>query len=239
MRRKKTLHEPKMMEVIEEEKFENDEPFDREFKIETPQKKRYDFKTSEKFSKGNPHSDNLIKNNNNNQNISNSTTETKYVGDKKVTTTTTTKTEHGKDGQKKTVTTTITEEVGRDRKPEPIFRNKVVKDIPFKSYGRRQYQNPKDEFDIEKEMKELEKDFDAEFGHLNLKSPIKPVFEPTDDMFDKEDDIDMPEGAVSIEVKQKIITDSKGKPVLIVHKTIHYANGEKKTIIEKKNLVKK
>ena len=101
------------------------------------------------------------------------------------------------------------------------------------------YQNPKDEFDIEKEMKELEKDFDAEFGHLNLKSPIKPVFESTDDMFEKEDDIDIPEDAVSIEVKQKTITDSKGKPVLVVHKTIHYANGEIKTIIEKKNIVKK
>ena len=242
-RRKKTLHEPKMMEVIEEEKFENEEPFDREFKIETPQKKRYDFKTSEKFGKGNTYSDNLNKSKNPRPipNLSNSKVETKYLGDKKVTTTTTTKTEQGKDGQKKTVTTTITEEVGGGRNPnlEPRFRNKVVKDIPFKSYGRRQYQNPKDEFDIEKEMKELEKDFDAEFGHLNLKSPIKPVFEPTDDMFDKEDDIDMPEGAVSIEVKQKIITDSKGKPVLIVHKTIHYANGEKKTIIEKKNLVKK
>ena len=66
-----------------------------------------------------------------------------------------------------------------------------------------------------------------------------PIFEPTDDIFDKEDDIDLPEGAVSVEVKQKTITDSKGKPVLIVHKTIHYDNGETKTFIEKKNLVKK
>ena len=88
-------------------------------------------------------------------------------------------------------------------------------------------------------MKELEKDFDSEFGHLNLKSVHKPVFESTDDMFEKEDDIEMPEDAVSVEVKQKTITDSKGKPVLVVHKTIHYQNGEKKTIIEKKNIVKK
>ena len=36
----------------------------------------------------------------------------------------------------------------------------------------------------------------------------------------------------------KTITDSKGKPVLIVHKTIYYQNGEKKTIIEKKILLK-
>ena len=134
------------------------------------------------------------------------------------------------------MTTTVTEEIGTE---EPRFRNKFVKDIPFKSYGRKKYQSPKDEFDIEKEMKELEKDFDEEFGHLNLKSPIKPVFESTDDMFEKEDEIEIPEGAISVEVKQKTITDSKGKPVLIVHKTIYYQNGEKKTIIEKKNIVKK
>ena len=236
IRRKRTIHQPKMMEVIEEEKAENEEPFDREFKIETPQKKSYDFKTAEKFGKGNSYSDNLNKNKSKNPNTSNSKVETKYVGDKKVTTTTTTKTETGKDGQKKTVTTTITEEVGKD---EPKFRNKVVKDIPFKSYGRRRYQNPRDEFDIEKEMRELEKDFNDEFGLLNFKSPIKPLFESTDDMFEKEDDIEMPEGAVSVEVKQKTITDSKGKPVLVLHKTIQYENGEKKTIIEKKNIVKK
>ena len=236
IRRKRTLHQPKTMEVIEEEKDEDEEPFDREFKIETPQKKRYDFKTADKFGKGNTYLDNLNKNATKNPTVSNSTVETKYVGDKKVTTTTTTKTETGKDGQTKTVTTTITEEVGKD---QPRYRNKVVKDIPFKSYGRRQYQKPNVEFDIEKEMRELENDFNAEFGHLNLKSPIMPVFESTDDMFEKEDDIEMPEGAVSVEVKQKTITDSKGKPVLVVHKTIEYENGEKKTIIEKKNLVKK
>ena len=266
-RRKKTIHEPKMMEVIEEEN-DDDEAFDREFKIESTKKpnqnqnpnpnpkptvasdrnvgkissfssKRNKEKEKEKDKDSNPNS--------------NTTVETKYIGDKKVTTTTTTKTETGDDGMKKTVTTTVTEEIddngdnGRNNNYnnynkynyEPRYRNKFVKEIPFKSYGRKKYHNQKDEFDVEKEMKELEKDFDSEFGHLNLKSPIKPVFESTDDMFEKEDDIDMPDGAVSMEVKQKTITDSKGKPVLIVHKTITYENGEKKTIIEKKNLVKK
>ena len=237
IRRKRTLHEPKMMEVIEEEKQESEEPFDREFKIESPHKRRQNYAPTKNIGKVTNFSENLNKNPN--SNITNSTTETKYMGDKKVTTTTTTKTETGEDGKKKTVTTTITEEIGHGNGEPPRFRNKIVKDIPFKSYGRKMYQNPKDEFDIEKEMKELEKDFDAEFGHLNLKSPIKPVFESTDDMFEKEDDIDIPEDAVSIEVKQKTITDSKGKPVLVVHKTIHYANGEIKTIIEKKNIVKK
>ena len=232
IRRKKTVHEPKGMEVIEEEKSENEEPFDREFKIETPLKKENNYIPPKNIEKISNFSEN--KNKKPNSNLKNSTTETKYLGDKKITTTTTTET--ADDGNKKTITTTITEEIGHEI---PRFRNKVVKDIPFKSYGRKMYQNPKDEFDIEKEMRELEKDFDKEFGHLNLKSPIKPVFESTDDMFEKEDDIDIPDGAISIEVKQKTITDSKGKPVLVVHKTIHYDNGEIKTIIEKKNIVKK
>ena len=230
LRRKRTIHQPKMMEVIEEENLENEDPFDREFKIESPKKKRQNFPTKEKFGKVNNFADN------NKKTDTNSTVETKYVGNKKVTTTTTTKTETGGDGKKKVVTTTVTEEIGGG---EPRIRNKVVKDIPFKSFGRRNFQNPKDEFNIEKEMKELEKNFDSEFGNFSFKSPIKPVFESTDDMFEKEDDIDMPEGAISVEVKQKTITDSKGKPVLIVHKTINYENGEKKTIIEKQNIVKK
>ena len=236
IRRKRTLHEPRKMEIIEEEKDENDEPFDREFKIESsekrPQKRVFpQDKKIQNFS-----DINNINTSKNNNNITNSKTETKYIGDKKVTTTTTTTTQTGGDGKKETITTTVTEEIGGE---PPKFRNKFVKNIPFKSYGRKKYFDNDDEFNIEKEMKELEKDFDKEFGHLNLKSPIKPVFDATDDMFENEDDIDMPEGAVSIEVKQKTITDSKGNPVLIVHKTINYENGEKKTIIEKQNIVKK
>ena len=230
VRRRRTIHEPKLMEIIEEEKDENDEPFDREFKIESSKKipkPQSQIPPEKKIS-------NFSKSQNNN---TNTTTETKYIGDKKVTTTTTTSTKMGNDGKKETITTTTTEEISGE---PPKYGNKFVKNIPFKSYGRKKYHDfHDDDFDIEKEMAELEKDFDKEFGHLNLKSPIKPVFDATDDMFENEDDIDIPEGAVSIEVKQKTITDSKGNPVLVVHKTISYENGEKKTIIEKKNIVKK
>jgi hypothetical protein len=212
-RRKKTLHEPKNMEVIKEEKEENEEhPFDREFRIESS-------KTKPKIKKPEPKISNFSKNLN-----------------KSLKTTTTTKTETDKDGNKKTVTTTIREEVDGD---DPFYENKFVKDIPFKSFGRKKFHDLDDEFDIEKEMRELEKDFDSEFRLMNLKSPIKPVFEPTDDMFENEDDIDIPDDAVSVEVKQKTVTDAKGKPVLILYKTITYENGEKKTLIERKNLVKK
>ena len=233
VRRRRTIHEPKLMEIIEEEKDENDEPFDREFRIESSKKMpkpQSSIPPEKKIT-------NFSRSQNNNNNNTNTTTETKYIGDKKVTTTTTTETKMGNDGKQQTVTTTTTEEISTE---PPKFGNKFVKNIPFKSYGRKKYHDfNDDEFDIEKEMAELEKDFDKEFGHLNLKSPIKPVFDATDDMFENEDDIDIPEGAVSIEVKQKTITDSKGNPVLVVHKTISYENGEKKTIIEKKNIVKK
>ena len=57
-------------------------------------------------------------------------------------------------------------------------------------------------------------------------------------MFEREDEIDMPPGAISVEVKQKALTHSKRRPILIKHKTITYENGEKKTFIEKKNIVK-
>ena len=235
IRRKRTIHEPKMMEIIEEEKIENEEPFDREFRIESSKKKPKPKNISSIPKEKNISNFSNYSKNNTDNNNNKTTTETKYIGDKKITTTTTTSTKTDKDG--KTVTTTTTEEISTE---PPRFENKFVKNIPFKSYGRKKYHDFNDEdFDIEKEMAELEKDFDKEFGHLNLKSPIKPVFDSTDDMFENEDDIEMPEGAASIEVKQKTITDSKGNPVLIVHKTINYENGEKKTIIEKKNIVKK
>ena len=226
IKRKRTLHQPKL-EVIEEEKLEDEDIFDREFKIESPEIINKMKQPKKPIA---------------NTNTDTTTTETKYIGDKKVTTTTTTKTEMTGDGQKKITTTTVTEEVGGEQEP-PRYRNKIVKDIPFKSYGKKYFHEPNDEFNIEKEMKELEKNFDADFDFENFgfgfKSPIRPVFDPTDDMFEKEDDIEMPEGATSIEVKQKTITDSSGKPVLIVHKTITYENGEKKTFIEKQNIVKK
>ena len=152
IRNKRTLHEPKMMEVIQEEKIE-DEPFDREFKIESPQIRKRPQKKVENITNFN---------NPNSNETSNSTTETKYVGDKKITTTKTTKTETGGDGKTKTVTTTITEEVdgghgnrGRpiERFEPPRFRNKIVKD-PFKLFGKTRFQDP---FDFDKEIREIEK----------------------------------------------------------------------------------
>ena len=95
IRRRRTIHEPKM-EVISEEKLENDE----------------EIKGTSHMRRNNNYPSNYGKVSKYNKNqSSNSTVETKYVGDKKVTTRTTTTTTGG-DGYKKTVTTTVTEEIG-------------------------------------------------------------------------------------------------------------------------------
>jgi len=49
----------------------------------------------------------------------------------------------------------------------------------------------------------------------------------------------LPEGAASMQVQQKTITDSKGVPALIIKKTITYEDGSAKTFIENKSLDKK
>ena len=58
-------------------------------------------------------------------------------------------------------------------------------------------------------------------------------------MYEKEEDMELPEGAASMQVRQKTITDSKGVPALIIKKTITYEDGTVKTIIEKKPINKK
>ena len=92
IRRRRTIHEPKM-EVISEERHENDDEIKG-----TSHGRRNNYYPSKNYG-------NISKYN------KNQTVETKYIGDKKVTTKTTTTTTGG-DGYKKTVTTTVTEEIG-------------------------------------------------------------------------------------------------------------------------------
>ena len=68
IRRRKTLHEPKIMEVIEEEKDDNEEPFDREFKIESSKKKpnlKANFPKDKNISNFSKNIENNSKNDNN------------------------------------------------------------------------------------------------------------------------------------------------------------------------------
>ena len=89
---------------------------------------------------------------------------------------------------------------------------------------------------FQREEQEIEDEYPTDY---NYRSKKNPRFNITDDMFEKEEDIDLPEGAVSMQVQQKTITDSKGVPALIIKKTITYEDGSVKTIIEKKALDKK
>ena len=86
------------------------------------------------------------------------------------------------------------------------------------------------------EEQEIEDEYPTDY---NYRSKKNPRFNFTDDMFEKEEDIELPEGAASMQVQQKTITDSKGVPALIIKKTITYEDGSVKTIIEKKALDKK
>ena len=84
------------------------------------------------------------------------------------------------------------------------------------------------EKEFEREEEEIENEYPTDYGEKNKKLKF------SEDMYEKEEDIELPEGAMSMQVKQKKITDSKGVPALIIKKIITYEDGSVKTIIEKK-----
>ena len=101
---------------------------------------------------------------------------------------------------------------------------KTTKEYPSYKKG-----NYKKEF--EKLDDEVENEYPTDFrDKKNYKSKI------SEDIYEKEEDMELPEGALSMQVKQKTITDSKGVPALIIKKTITYEDGTVKTLIEKKQI---
>ena len=230
IRKKRTLHEPKVMDVIEENQNDNDEDgFDKEFEIKSPPKELKTRGKNQKDIKIISLNDESEKKNNSKkieQKIS-------YENGKKIISTKTTENKNGEIVEKEEI-----EEV--DEEPKKVRTEKIVKEIPKKYYYRK-INDTKDNIDkeVENELKKMEKDYKVNFGNLDFKPSTKPHFESTEDMYEKEDDIDIPEGAIEVKVKQKTITDSSGVPVLIVHKTIMFEDGSKRNIIEKKNIVKK
>lgn len=240
LRKKKTVHQPKYMDVITEELNDDDEDFkdiyDREFDIKIPIKQGPRKNVEKVIIRKEPMPQ------------PNSTTSTVTTTDdgKKVKKTTTTTTETDENGRK-VVTTTVTEEEVDDE-PERYVPQRKVKEIPTRLYPRKSYPKrepqiekikiSKDENlddEIERHLKRMEKEFGDDFGDV-FNPFYHPAFESTDDMFEKEDEIDFPEGAVDVKVKQKTITDSRGNPVLMIHKTITFEDGSVKTTVEKKKL---
>ena len=213
IRKKRTLNEPKIMDIIEENENDKDEEgFDKEFDIKNPKNYKINEPKTKNTSK-------KIE-----QNV-------RYENGKKIITTKTIENNNGEIVEKEEI-----EEV--DEEPKKVRTEKLVKDIPKKYYYKKKNDDIMDK-EIENELKKMEKDYKVNIGHLDFKPCNQPHFESTEDMYEKEDDIDIPEGAIEVKVKQKTITDSSGDPVLIVHKTITFEDGSKRNIIEKKNIVKK
>ena len=84
---------------------------------------------------------------------------------------------------------------------------------------------------------EEEEEFDNEYP-TDFKETKKKKDKIKEDIYEKEEDMELPENATSMQVKQKTITDSNGELALIIRKTITYEDGTKKTIIEKKPIKK-
>ena len=85
---------------------------------------------------------------------------------------------------------------------------------------------------------EEEEENDNEYP-TDYREEKKKKIKISEDLYEKEEDMDLPDGATNMQVKQKVVTDSNGKPALIIRKTITYEDGTVKTLIEKKPINKK
>ena len=103
----------------------------------------------------------------------------------------------------------------------------------YQTYDNRK-QHKKRNYDNEFEGEDIENEYPTEYGDLKRKKN-----KISEDIYEKEEDMDLPENATSMQVKQKTITDSNGKLALIIKKTITYEDGTKKTLIEKKPIENK
>ena len=103
----------------------------------------------------------------------------------------------------------------------------------YQTYDNRK-QHKKRNYDNEFEGEDIENEYPTEYGDLKRKKN-----KISEDIYEKEEDMDLPENATSMQVKQKTITDSNGKLALIIKKTITYEDGTKKTLIEKKPIESK
>ena len=107
-----------------------------------------------------------------------------------------------------------------------------VKYGTYQTYDNRK-EHKRRNYNQEFEEEEIDNDYPTDYRE---KKPKK--YKISEDLYEKEEDIDLPENATSMQVKQKTITDSKGELKLIIQKTITFEDGTVKTIIEKKPIKK-
>ena len=111
--------------------------------------------------------------------------------------------------------------------------NSSQKYSTYQTYDNKR-QHKKKAYNDEFEEKEIDNEYPTDYRDKKRnKNKI------SEDIYEKEEDMELPEDAVSMQVKQKTITDSNGELVLIIRKTITYEDGTVKTLIEKKPIVKK
>ena len=111
--------------------------------------------------------------------------------------------------------------------------NNSLKFNTYQTYDNRK-QHQKRNYENELEEEEIENEYPTDYRDKKKKKQ-----KISDDFYEKEEDMDLPENAISMQVKQKTITDSNGELALIIKKTITYEDGTKKTLIEKKPIKKK
>ena len=144
----------------------------------------------------------------------------------------------------------------KEKKENPKYKKKII-EIPIKLKPKKedysQYDDESSKYGTYKTVQDYpshkkgyyEKEFEREEEEIENEYPTdyrekkSPKFKISEDMYEKEEDMELPEGAINMQVKQKTITDSKGVPALIIKKTITYEDGSVKTIIDKKPIKQK
>ena len=148
------------------------------------------------------------------------------------------------------------ENLEKEKKENPKYKKKII-EIPIKLKPKKedysQYDDESSKYGTYKTVQDYpshkkgyyEKEFEREEEEIENEYPTdyrekkSPKFKISEDMYEKEEDMELPEGAINMQVKQKTITDSKGVPALIIKKTITYEDGSVKTIIDKKPIKQK
>ena len=127
----------------------------------------------------------------------------------------------------------------KEKKENPKYKKKII-EIPIKLKPKKedysQYDDESSKYGTYKTVQDYpshkkgyyEKEFEREEEEIENEYPTdyrekkSPKFKISEDMYEKEEDMELPEGAINMQVKQKTITDSKGVPALIIKKTITY-----------------
>ena len=111
--------------------------------------------------------------------------------------------------------------------------NSSQKYSTYQTYDNRR-QHRKRVHNNEFEEEEFDNEYPTEFREEKRKKNIIP-----EDVYENEEEMELPEGAANMKVKQKVIKESNGELALIIRKTITYEDGTVKTLIEKKPINQK